>query len=546
MVNNFIKRLPRHFLALTLVAISSIALTACGGGGSDNSTIFDPTDTPSSTNPHTDNTKWVEGQFQSSGQFVAKCASPRTGFSPLTDSRYPDQQGTLLDELNWLRSWNNNVYLWYREVKDQDPANFSNTETYFQQLKTTAITSTGKPKDPYHYAIPSPEWEQRSSEGASYGYGAKWIINHLGGGQNEVLVAFVLPNSVAAEKGLVRGSKILSADGVSLNNITSSQDSATLNNAFFPSKAGVTHQFEIQLPNRSPTIISMQSERLVEQTVLNTKTVQTANGKVGYLTFNSHLKTSESHLIQAINQLKHDNIQDLVLDLRYNGGGLLGIASQLGYMIAGEARTQNKTFENLIYNDKHPEKSPFDGTDIKPTPFLPVTVFESYGEELPTLNLPRLFVLTTDDTCSASESLMNSLEGINVDVIQIGSTTCGKPYGFRPVDNCSWTYMTVNFKGTNEKGFGDYANGFAPSNSNDNDAVKLTGCYQTDDFSQALGHRDEAMFKTALYYREHNQCPSSSAQGLQLKSLQPKGKAMLYPPIEQQWMNNKFMLNMPD
>ncbi len=67
-----------------------------------------------------------------------------------------------------------------------------------------------------------------------------------------------------------------------------------------------------------------------------------------------------------------------------------------------------------------------------------------------------MFVLTGPNTCSASESIINALQGVDVEVIQIGSTTCGKPYGFYPQDNCGTTYFSVEFKGVNAKGFGDY------------------------------------------------------------------------------------------
>ena len=66
---------------------------------------------------------------------------------------------------------------------------------------------------------------------------------------------------------------------------------------------------------------------------------------------------------------------------------------------------------------------------------------------MPALDLERVFVLTTASTCSASEAIINSLRGINVEVIQIGSTTCGKPYGFYPQDNCGTTYFTIQFAG---------------------------------------------------------------------------------------------------
>ena len=91
------------------------------------------------------------------------------------------------------------------------------------------------------------------------------------------------------------------------------------------------------------------------------------------------------------------------------------------------------------------------------------------------MNLSRVYVLTGGTTCSASESIINGLRGVDVEVIQIGSTTCGKPYGFYPEDNCGTTYFSIQFKGVNAAGFGDYADGFSPSNTSGAAARRVPG-----------------------------------------------------------------------
>ena len=173
--------------------------------------------------------------------------------------------------------------------------------------------------------------------------------------------------------------------------------------------------------------------------------------------FNDHIATAEQALIDAVNQLNADAspgvIADLVLDIRYNGGGFLATASQLAYMIAGVGPTAGQTFEITEFNDKHPATDPVTGQPITPFPFFNTTLGPPFngnggvaGQVLPTLDLSRVYVLTGPGTCSASEAVMNSLRGVDVEVIQIGSTTCGKPYGFYPTDNCGTTYFTVQFR----------------------------------------------------------------------------------------------------
>jgi carboxyl-terminal processing protease len=129
-----------HGTFLTLALIPATALLgACGGGGSGGAT---------GGGGGTGGTAgWVQGQFSPASAFAAMCVTPRTGTDPGTGKAYPDRQGTALDEKNWLRSWTNDLYLWFSEVPDQDPAGFASDATYFTALKTSATTASGKPKD---------------------------------------------------------------------------------------------------------------------------------------------------------------------------------------------------------------------------------------------------------------------------------------------------------------------------------------------------------------------------------------------------------------
>jgi len=246
------------------------------------------------------------------------------------------------------------------------------------------------------------------------------------------------------------------------------------------------------------------------------------SGPVGYMLFNDHIATAESELVDAIQTLKNDGIQDLILDIRYNGGGYLAIASELAYMVAGPA-SNGKTFELTQFNDQHPTTDPVTGKTIEPVPFLNTSQDFSVpsGQSLPSLSLTRVFVLTGPDTCSASEAIINSLRGINVQVIQIGSTTCGKPYGFYPADNCGTTYFSIQFRGVNDQGFGDYPDGFTPANSTTAASVSLPGCSVADDFTHALGDENEGRLAQALNYRLTSSCsvPASGVTRPQIQSV---------------------------
>jgi hypothetical protein len=183
-------------------------------------------------------------------------------------------------------------------------------------------------------------------------------------------------------------------------------------------------------------------------------------------------------------------------------------------MIAGPTATTGKTFELTQFNSKHPTVDPVAGGTIKPTLFESTTqgFSTTAGQPLPYLNLTRVFVLTSADTCSASESIINSLTGIGIDVIQVGSTTCGKPYGFYPQDNCGTTYFSIEFRGVNAANFGDYTDGFSPQNAPTPTNAVLPGCSVGDDFNHQLGDPAEARLAAALnYIASPGTCPTPAS-----------------------------------
>ena len=495
---------PDRILGITL----ALSLAACGGGGGGGG---------GGNNPPAGG--WVMGVFAPSTDFDALCVSPRTGIDPTTSQPFLDRAGTTTDQNNWLRSWTNELYLWYAEVQDQNPAAFATPE-YFEVLMTTAVTPSGNPKDQFHFTFPTAEWIALSQSGAQAGYGAAWVLLAAVPPRRAV-VAFTEPNSpaTAPAANLVRGAEVLRVDGVDLVNDNTQAGVDILNAGLFPSAAGQSHTFTVRDPDGAQRTFSMTSAIITSDPVQNVSVVATPTGPVGYLLFNDHIAPSEAQLIDAINFLQAQMVTDLVLDLRYNGGGFLDIASEAAYMIAGAARTSGRTFELLQFNDKHPTRNPVTGQLIAPIPFHQTSRgFSGPGNQaLPSLNLGRVFVLTGPDTCSASESIINSLRGVDVEVIQVGSTTCGKPYGFYPTDNCGTTYFSIQFKGVNAKNFGDYADGFSPQNTVGAAGERIPGCSIADDFSHALGDPAEGRLAAALGQRQGQAC--APATGISAKAL---------------------------
>jgi C-terminal processing protease CtpA/Prc len=522
------RRLDRLLWILT-----ALALGACGGGGGGGGGGMNP---PPSA--------WTPGVFAPYTNFDALCVSPRTGTDPFTGNPFPDRSGTRTDQNNWLRSWTNDLYLWYGEVADQDPGLFT-TPDYFELMMTTATTTSGRQKDQFHFSLSSADWFQLSQSGAQVGYGAAWVIL-AAVPPRRLVVAFTEPGTAAssAPASLVRGAEVLVVDGVDLVNDNTSGGVATLNAGLFPAASGEVHSFTVRDLNGAQRSLSMTSAVITSDPVQNVRVIPTPTGAVGYMLFNDHIAPSEAQLIDAVTFLQAQMVTDLVLDLRYNGGGFLDIASEMAYMIAGAARTSGTTFELLQFNDKHPTRDPVTGQLIAPIPFHQVSQGFSgpANQALPSLNLGRVYVLTGPDTCSASESIINSLRGVDVDVIQVGSTTCGKPYGFYATDNCGTTYFSIQFRGVNAKNFGDYADGFSPQNTIGVGGERIPGCSIADDFSQPLGDPAEGRLAAALGQRRGEACALPTGISLKTSNAESVPIATGHMP-KSPWRENRILRN---
>ena len=536
--------------SLLLVA----ALSACGGGGGNPDTCAgsdavcgrNVSSGTTSTPTTTGTTPVVSGAYvepipQIAANVAGQCVAPRAAsvLNPDTGQPYGDVQGSLTTEKLWVRAFTHDSYLWYDEVVPKDPALFAvgasapfvepsdnssrsiflststlAVTTYFNSQRSTAVTASGRPKDQFHFTIPTAEYTAQSSGGVAAGFGFQ-VALLSSTPPRKAVVAYSDPGSVAAQNNLGRGAEFISVNGMAV----ATGSAATLNEALFSPLVGQSYNFEVRdVGSTTNRTLVMTAGVVTSVPVQNVRTLPAPYSSVGYLLFNDHIATAEGQLVAAVNQLKAANngsgITDLVLDMRYNGGGLLAIASELAYMVAGPATTSGKVFEKLSFNNKNP----FGLTDADTaTPFYSTAQGFSVpaGQALPQLGLARVFVLTGAGTCSASESVMNGLAGAGVRVIQIGATTCGKPYGFLPQDNCGTTYFAIQFKGVNHVGYGDYADGFVPGGSGN----QFAGCLVADDFTQPLGDAGEARLATALQFRQTGTCTAAvSASGSGVRS----------------------------
>ncbi len=510
----------RPLIQLALISTLASLLAACGGGGSGDA----PTPANGGTNPLITNSRSVDPLNAN------LCATPRPNTA--------DLPGLLDQEKTWVRALMEKTYLWYRDVPLADASaytaaaysndNYRALDAYFKALKTPLRTSSGKLVDEFSFTLPTAQLTNQQA-GITSGYGMRLTAISRVVPRN-FRVLYVEDDSPAALAGISRGDQITSVDGVSIDDNTTA-GIAAINSGLSPTVSSKTTQFGLLAPGATTTrTVSVTSAQNITVTpVALTKTFTVGTQTVGYLVLNSlGINSAELQLFNAIHQLKAANIQDLVLDLRYNGGGYLDISNQLAWMI-GDSSLEGRVYERTICNDKNPfalcnTAYPFQQTSQGFS--LPP------GQALPQLGLKRVFVLTSASTCSASESIINGLAPF-LQVIRIGSTTCGKPYGFYYFGNCGTSYAAMQFKGANSTGFGDYADGFTPT------------CAVPDDLSKQRGDASERMLSTALGYVQTGACPAVSAQqktaAQKSQSLGLGGDFQVMRPAleEQRWYTNQ-------
>ena len=509
-------------------------LAGCGGGVNDSPV----TDSPGSSNP--DNTGPPPNPAETSSSFAQQCSPDNI----LADTLL--RNATLDTEKRWLRTYFDEAYLWREEVPAVDPgaASFSSgyyytdLSNYFDALLTPAITESGARRDQFSFMYPTQLWQSVSENATAPSHGIEWLMASPTPPRG-LRIAYIEPGSPADVAGFKRGDTLVSIDDVSAD-APDADGVDVLNAGLFPEILGVTHNFILQRGGAQLPVQSLTSTNITNTPVPQSRVLTLNSGaRAGYIVFNDHVLPAEGQLVTAISNLRNQNVSDLVLDLRYNGGGFLFIAAELATMIAGSTQTAGKTFETLQYNARR-------SAETQVTPFYGSSCFPINNEcsniqPLPTLNLKRVYVLAQSGTCSASEALINGLRGVDVEVILIGGTTCGKPYGFTAKDNCGISYFPIEFAGINAKGFGDYADGFTPGNGPTQRYVP--GCSVPDDLDHALGDPQEGMLAAAMNHISTGLCPAQPfAATARKRSVSPDPNAAPLTLRRNPARNNRLLL----
>ncbi|MEX8499456.1 S41 family peptidase [Leptothrix ochracea] len=399
----------------------------------------------------------------------------------------------LAEQKSWLLADMQDVYLFADRLPSVDPAPFGTIESYFDALLVKKDLDGITPLDQWSYVQDSASYNLSFSAGQTLNYGV--TVAGRPEDPSPIRIRYIAPHSPAEAAGLQRGMVLESINGVP----TSTMQAAGAFPLLTPSVVGQSINLSVR---DSVTSLTPRSVRLTAAVYdlspvdtrysrvlhlphpANPSAAPTAVGYVFYKDFLNGYNPDGSlrpDLTTQLAQFKAQGVTELVLDLRYNGGGYINLAQDLASAIGGSA-LDNRIFGSLHYNARH---SASNGNYL----------FQASTSTA--LNLSRVYVLTGRRTCSASELVINGLSP-HIQVIQIGNSSCGKPFGFQPQSYCQKTYSALRFEVFNSAAQGRYYNGLAPT----------PGCTVADNFDLPLGTDTEALTHAALTHIQTGTCPA--------------------------------------
>jgi len=347
-------------------------------------------------------------------------------------------------------------YLWYEQViQDINYETITQPQELINALKVT-------PPDEWSFSMTKKEYEDfvnQKTAGFGFGYTRDFTL-------------YIVRIDAPAYNKLFRGDKILK-----VNNQTVSRESI----ATASSNIGQKTYFTVLRNNEEVTVNVTPSNYTFKVSLGSIILHQGIN--IGYLRYDSFTGSSVTELEKIFTNFKNANISELVIDLRYNGGGSIAVASSLLDNITNQYAGQRQGY--LDWNDKNKDKNQnFNFEDLD----------DRDGNEL---NMRRVIFLVTKNSASASELIISALKPYLGDnnVITIGTKTHGKPVGMSGRVYGNNYYFLINFLVRNNSG-----------ETTPFEGIPVT-CEADDDLDFHRGDVDGSMLKTALHYVDNNTCP---------------------------------------
>jgi carboxyl-terminal processing protease len=327
------------------------------------------------------------------------------------------------------------VYLWNTQIpSDFNARSYAGPSEIMEAIrKYSNEPGFTDPVDHYSFAMKKNEWDNLSN-----GIISDFGLNAFFKTDSDLRVRLVEEASPAGRAGIKRGWKIVKVDG--------SPDINTNNVDFLVDKiynSSVT-VFTFEKPDSSTIEITLESETYQENPVILDSIYTEGSRKAGYIVFNSFLGDTAkvmNELTDVFNRFVAANVTDVIVDLRYNGGGYVSVSEALADFLIKPSANGNIMMTQQ-YNQNY--------SDLNE-----VTMFRKRGS----LNVDNIFFVVTDNTASASELLINNLKPyMNVKLVG-PEATYGKPVGFFPIGVGDWYVFPVSFRSTNGQNQGNYFDG---------------------------------------------------------------------------------------
>ncbi|WP_340198958.1 S41 family peptidase [Ascidiimonas sp. W6] len=411
---------------------------------------------------------------------------------------------------NFIWSAMNYWYFWQEEVPDLANNRFNNAQQYAEFIsgfsspndlfynlcnRHSNIVGNNNPIDRFSFVSDDYNRLLNSQQGNFKSNGVEFGLVRFSNNNNIYgYVRYIIPGSDAVTKNIQRGDIFTGVDGqtLNLNNyvdlLFGDNDSYTLNMADIENN--------VITPNGQE--VTLTKTELTENPVLISKTLDVGGTKVGYVMYNAFTGNFDDQLNEAFGQLKSEGVTELVLDLRYNGGGSVASAVALSSMITGQFT--GDLFSKQTWNPRI--TATFTDSQLEDR-FVSST---RNGQSINSLNLTKVYIIGLGSTASASELVINGLDPY-INVVHVGATTRGKnefsltlldkpnadfpffseePVGLNP----NHTYAIQPLVGRNENSIGnsDYTSGLVPDINLDEDLANLG----------TLGDENEPLLARAL------------------------------------------------
>ena len=407
--------------------------------------------------------------------------------APNPTSSVPTKEDLLRDS---VYLYTKEVYLWQEVIPSYDqfkPRQYKgSTELESAEKVMTAIRNL-QPLDRFSFVATREQSNGlQTGQDADFGFFIKAASIDAVAPIDSVywFVTYAYAQSSAGIAGVQRGWYISKIDGTPIGYDQNSVN--ILNNIFFGTATNAN--FEFKKPDGTVSAFNLNKTGFTANSVLYKNVFDAGGKKVGYFVFNQFFgQPSRNELAQLFTYFQSQNINEVIIDLRYNPGGSVETQDTLADLLvplAANNQTMYKyIFNPTLQNNQHQLIRNKLGYGNMFTSTANTVKFEKAGN----LNLPRIFVIVSGSSASASELLINNLKPY-MDVKLIGDTTYGKPVGFFPIPVYNYDIYPISFKTVNSAGNADYYTGFVP------DKVVPDGV------DKSWGNVDEPCLAAALKY----------------------------------------------